>query len=109
MLSEKQIEKLVEFGGKEWHGYGKNRIYFDENAICRLMNITYKTSNSGWKNSIEMNGEQISGCFYRKTYGSIRNFYYDLDADECNCTRAEWTSSCDSVENKINSILEEIK
>lgn len=66
MMSEKDIAKLLEAGGKRWSKYGKDRIYIDVETLGLEVSY-YKTgnvSNAAWQ------GEGISNADGRRLLGS---------------------------------------
>ena len=65
-MSEKDIAKLLEAGGKRWSKYGKDRIYIDVETLGLEVSY-YKTgnvSNAAWQ------GEGISNNDARRLLGS---------------------------------------
>lgn len=65
-MSEKDIAKLLEAGGKRWSKYGKDRIYIDVETLGLEVEY-YKTGNvrnATWQ------GERISNADARRLLGS---------------------------------------
>lgn len=65
-MSEKDIAKLLEAGGKRWSKYGKDRIYIDVETLGLEVSYynTGNVSNAAWQ------GEGISNADGRRLLGS---------------------------------------
>ena len=55
-----KMAKLVAVGGREWMKYGKHRIYFNDDVICKVVGLSYSCYKSGNISSASINGEAIS-------------------------------------------------
>ncbi len=73
MLSEKQIAKLEELGGKRWIKGNMDRIYFNCDALdCEFR--YYKTGNisEAWHKGEKMNNSDGYRCKAAKSYIDVK-------------------------------------
>jgi hypothetical protein len=73
-------EKLIEIGGERWTKHGKDRVYFNENAIYAAMQVRVTYYGTGRISSVSIGGSTVSNSYGRKYLSEIRveHVYYDL-------------------------------
>jgi len=73
------IEKLKQLGGTEWIKDEHHRIYFNTDAIVKIINLELTFYNTGNISSARLDGEQISNSKANQLLQKINGkLWYDI-------------------------------
>lgn len=71
--------RLERLGGNRWTKGGKDRVYFDREAIAEQAGLRYKTYGSGNISSATYQGETISNSLANRILGGMpQSVWFDL-------------------------------
>lgn len=84
LTKEQKIEKLIKLGGNRWTKAGKDRIYFNQPTLEKVLNIQKSYNNSGSLSGFWMEGELESNSRGNKILHELKTgkFYYDVEVDK---------------------------
>lgn len=77
--AESLKERMIDAGGKLWEGYGKSRIYFNQDEICELINVRIAYYGTGNISTAFKNDEAISNSEARRFLNGLGKVFFDLD------------------------------
>lgn len=80
VLTDAQIEKLLEAGAKRWTKYEKDRLYLRD--IEEAIGLQYSRYNTGNISHSTLNGEEISHAQCQRILDALDKAYIDLK-EEC--------------------------
>ena len=79
-MNEQKIEKMEAIGGNRWTKDAMDRIYFDSDAVCKLIGLQYRSVyKCGTKISM-YNGQEISNSKAAKMI-PCGKVYFDITTD----------------------------
>lgn len=72
----------MNWGGAEWTGYGKHRIYINTSTQCAILDLEIERYKTGNIKFATLGGEKTSNRFATKILYGPGKFWYDCDTGE---------------------------